>query len=642
MRMQKRLPLLLLSWALLLASCGKEEPVEIVTAIELTPEVIHLNDSVESSLLLTPIPAGIGEWRVAYSPTWLLVSPEEGNLSSSTVLKLFPDTEGLEPGTYFGEVEISSSAGYAVTEVTLTIGAKPQAQISNTNLHFPAETDSILINIGNSGTGALNWGLSAAESWIKTFPESGSLASGEETEVWITVSREDQPPGTMEGTISLASNSISGEILIPTTMEVPELALIEVSSDSLFFNYFINEQEITVKNVGNVEYSWTVSSAEGLIAIAPSSGSLAVGQSATLTLTSNRSGLTTGDHPDLLNLSNNKGESVEFQSVIRHFHEEKWLIEGEVEDAEYDKINNKLLVIVGSELRKYDFTTRSVSSVTLNLAGTSVSVSQDGNYAAVGHNGYLSYVNLSTMTLEKTLPASTNVNDVVLASNGYIYAFPTTGQWEYIRCVNISTGKETLQTGSSLYAGALAKLHPSGNYIYTADVNLSPGDLDKFDISGGTAKYMYDSPYHGDYPMGGGIWFSEDGARIFTPAGSIFRSTTDATTDMRYAGELVGENRFASIDHSSKANRIYAITDVSFSYDRSAIPVINIYDGTYNTLLGSQELPGFISPDGTGGGKISGSVGAFGFFNSSGTEFYAIVQNKDNEPEYALATITVQ
>ena len=116
-----------------------------------------------------------------------------------------------------------------------------------------------------------------------------------------------------------------------------------------------------------------------------------------------------------------------------------------------------------------------------------MSVSPDGLYAAVGHDGYLSYVRLTRpAAVLKTIPVSCNVFDIVLAGNGYAYAFPLEDQWVYIRCIQLQTGQET-QASGIVRERTRVKLHPDGLSIYGADNGLSPSDIEKYDISGGTA-----------------------------------------------------------------------------------------------------------------------------------------------------------
>ena len=258
-----------------------------------------------------------------------------------------------------------------------------------------------------------------------------------------------------------------------------------------------------------------------MVTATPTTGSLQIGESVTVNLNTDRTGLETGEHNAKINISNNKGESMSLPIIVKHFNEEKWLIEGVVKDAEYDRINDKLIVVVDSELRKYNFETESVTNIALPMPPSSVAISQDGLFAAVGHNALISYVDLTSMTLVETYPVTTDVLDIVLAPNNYIYAFPKADQWEQIRCINIATKEETLSSVSSIYAGTKAKLHPSGNYIYGADNGISPSDIEKYDITEGTATYSYDSPYHGDLRWVE-IYGSKRMGNVFLPVRATF------------------------------------------------------------------------------------------------------------------------
>jgi hypothetical protein len=91
-------------------------------------------------------------------------------------------------------------------------------------------------------------------------------------------------------------------------------------------------------------------------------------------------------------------------------------------DAEYSKLLNKIIAVASqpsNQLHIYDPVTETDTTVNLNLVPTCVSVSPDGLYAAVGHNAWISYVNLSTGTLVKTVAVTADVFDVVLADNEY-------------------------------------------------------------------------------------------------------------------------------------------------------------------------------------------------------------------------------
>lgn len=294
-----------------------------------------------------------------------------------------------------------------------------------------------------------------------------------------------------------------------------------------------------------------------------------------------------------------------------------------VVDAEYSKSMDKIIMVSsvpGNQLHIYDPLTNVDTSVALNLAPTSVSVSPDGLFAAVGHNAWISYVDLSAGALVKTIPVTADVLDLVLAGNGYVYAFPRIDQWVQIHGVNIATGAETLSTGMSIYAGTKAKLHPGGTSIYGAWNGLSPSDIEKYDISAGTPVYLYNSPYHGDYSMCGDLWMSEDGLRIFTKCGNVFNATNLQSTDMVYGGALQNLSLIRHLSHSSATAKIVAIPDNSWNTTNSDNEV-RVFGYDFLTFEQSIKLPNFV----VGNAQYPGH-GRFVFHSSSGAGYFVVLQ----------------
>jgi hypothetical protein len=293
-------------------------------------------------------------------------------------------------------------------------------------------------------------------------------------------------------------------------------------------------------------------------------------------------------------------------------------------DAEYSKQLGRIVFVSSTPLNQlhvYDPVAEQNSAVNLPLTPSSVSVSPDGLYAAVGHNGYVSYVDLTTPSLVDTIPSTADVSDVVLAGNGYIYAFPRIDQWETIRCINIATGQETTSTGYSIRAGTKAKLHPSGDSMYGADNGLSPSDIEKYDIAGGTAALLYDSPYHGDYSMCGDLWMSEDGLRIFTRCGNVFRASAVRAEDMTYNGSLEGLSLVRHLDHSAAIGNVVAVPDNSRWGNEFSDTEIQIFGYDYLTFKERIPLPHFVIS-----GDAYAGRGRFVFHNRDGSRYFVVVQ----------------
>ncbi|MBS1148515.1 MAG: chitinase [Myxococcaceae bacterium] len=293
-------------------------------------------------------------------------------------------------------------------------------------------------------------------------------------------------------------------------------------------------------------------------------------------------------------------------------------------DAEYSRALNRIITVSSGPnlLHVYDPVAKTDQSVALNLAPATVALSLDGQFAAVGHNGWVSYVQLSPLTLLKTLAVSCDVIDVVLPGNGYVHAFPRIDQWTQIRSLNLTTGVETMSAGWSIRAGTLAKLHPSGSVAYGANNGLSPSDIEKYNLDGGTAVRLYDSPYHGDYPMCGNLWITDTGDRIFTRCGNVFRSSPIQSMDMLYAGSLSGLPLVRHLDHSSAAGKLIAIPENGYGSTTPAADVkVRKYEDAFLVFQSEATLPQF-----TVGSASYATHGRFAFFNSAGTGHFVLVQ----------------
>jgi hypothetical protein len=647
-----RLAAFLLAALLLPFSCKKDEdPSDPNAQLIVSPENVMLNDNEEGKIFLSVQPKSTVSWQVAGKPDWMDVSPESGTYSGQIQeLKLMPQPTGLPEGTQVGIIEIiSDGAGKASVTVQLSIGAHPKAEVSPQTLNFPAGTDQQTLTVTNIGTGFLTGNLTSPASWVSFQPSSFSLSSGSSQVVLVTVNREGLAIGSLQSAAIFESNAENGPQGASITLTVPESGLITASNDSLLFNYFVDTRTTWLRNGGNTAFQWNASANQSFLQMNPSSGTLAPGDSVKLTIDALRNTFgNSSTYTAAISVQNNKGESLDIPVAVRHFKEEKWLLAGSIVDAEYDRSSDKIIAVTESpnQLLRLDPTTQTIQTVALNYVPTCVSVAPNGNFAAVGHNAAFSYVNLNTLSVQQVYAITTDALDIVLAPNNWVYVFPRQDQWENIRCVNLSTGNETLHAGNSIYAGTRAKLHPSGNYIYGANNGLSPSDFEKYNIAGGTAQYLYDSPYHGDYEFAGDLWFADDGARIFARSRNVFKSSTLQNNDMTYNGALVGEGGVVTLDHSTAANRIYSVfSDGMWFWDLKPGNQVRRYDAQFLAFQGTMTLPDFLVPDGTGGGKLAISRGYFGFFNAAGNKFHILVKAHEDAGavnEWALVSLDVQ
>jgi hypothetical protein len=580
------------------------------------------------------------------------------------VLMLLIDGCDSGPGPDHTPTRVSSKTPTVVLD-RIDTGTQPDTGVS-----LVSSPDKItLIRVGDtqsfflatSPSGSLEWRITSMPEWVTVEPAEG-LIDHNVVEVKVKKNGVVSSGGITPGRIQIISSGGAAEVIVERTQDAPTAVsgrstatprpvipatrtaqatnpLAKASKSSISFPPGANSADVSLTNAGTGELAWSVAPSDAWLKVSPSTGKLGPGESATLTVTKDDKQLTSGYASGFITIGSNS-TGGDLKLLVDAAAAPMWLLDHRVIDAEYNAKSGLIVTISAdpSKLNIVDPRTQKVLSVALPASPNCVSVQPDGAYAAVGHNAHVSYVNLVTGTLERTYDISADAIDVVLPGNGHVYAFPRTDQWETVRNVDLKTGGETLEAGL-LYAGMLAKLHPSAKYIYGADNGLSPSDLHKFELQNGTIVNLGDSRYHGDYTIGGNLWFSEDGTRIFAKGGTVFRASEAASQDMLYAGQLEGIYGLRSAASSTAAKRVLALD--GGSYNHPQVPGLRVYDTEFLAFKGTVHLPKFDAPGADGNMVEYDSQGHYVFINPASGSAYVLL-NADPasgiEKDWALAT----
>ncbi len=318
----------------------------------------------------------------------------------------------------------------------------------------------------------------------------------------------------------------------------------------------------------------------------------------------------------------------------------------DIVDADYSTSLDRVVLATSapSELVIVTPKTLETTSVALPLLPSSVSVAPDGRSAALAHNGFVSIVDLTTATLTKTISTTTVAGDIVLAANGFAYLFPESDQWVGIHSIDIAAGVDLGDDSSwGIYAGTLAKLHPSGQAMYGITVGLSPTDIETYDISAGVVGAISDSPYHGDYAMCGDLFLDKDGSRIFTGCGTAFKASPGTVDDMKYNGVLeesqAGSYAYRSIVHDPVKGLVYAIGREGPYWADEPDPSeasVRVYSYEFLAAQGSLPIPCMES-----GPTKATAYGRFVFVSSSGAQVHVLTRAEQSGlvDEWGLVTL---
>ena len=227
-------------------------------------------------------------------------------------------------------------------------------------------------------------------------------------------------------------------------------------------------------------------------------------------------------------------------------------------------------------------------------------------------------------TVRTTLPG---VFDVVADDYGRAFAFPAHSS-DHARTINFAAGTDA--SGSSVWTspGTKAKLVPkrSPMKLYGA-VPGSPGEMEAYAITGGTANWQWSWKYDYEHDHCGDLWTSaENQYRIYTRCGEVFQPGTTAVGDMIYAGRignaaLASGEQLAWVSESVAADELAALTVPA---EAGGDPELRTYVATTMAPASSRTLAKLGVA-----GVTHATHGRFVFHRSDGTERYVLVSIDD-------------
>ena len=234
----------------------------------------------------------------------VVLSP--GNLSTVTGVDGHFEFKDLDPGQVKVQV---SSAGYVTDsrQVTVVPGMSSQCDISlkkevkearlklsSTSLDFGSEQSSLSFSIQNTGnSGTVKWQIMDAPDWMTVSPLKGETAVGKSSAVVVTLNRalikKDE-----SATIRVVTDGESFPVDI--SAKAGTNFSFSITPENISFGTDATIRKITLRNeTYNGTLQWKIqdySSIKWISSVHPLSGSLGKGESAEVTVTIDRSGIT--------------------------------------------------------------------------------------------------------------------------------------------------------------------------------------------------------------------------------------------------------------------------------------------------------------------------------------------------------------
>jgi chitinase len=315
----------------------------------------------------------------------------------------------------------------------------------------------------------------------------------------------------------------------------------------------------------------------------------------------------------------------------------KTLLGYRVLDAAYSRAVDRVVIVTDSpsSVHLLDPHTMNDVAIALPSAPTAVAVSPDGEHAAVGHDGFVSYVDLMAQTLVQTFPLSAPVGSVALTDTGYVYAIPSSDQWVALYILDVTTGTVTMGDSNEIYAGTKGVVSADSMTLYLADNGLSPSSLYRYDISTPTAPTETQENFGDDYSICGNLWTSKDGSLLYTACGHVFHGS-----DLSYDGSLSSLASVIGVDDFSSDGTVAALgvtSAYSLTTDTPNLPTaVQTFSPTYlqpGTVL---PLPPLAAP-----GGVAPSDGRFVFHDAAGTGTVVLLHASDPVSQVDVFGVTV-
>ncbi|MBB3168997.1 PKD domain-containing protein [Simiduia aestuariiviva] len=203
--------------------------------------------------------------------------------------------------------------------------------------------------------------------------------------------------------------------------------------------------------------------------------------------------------------------------------------------------------------------------------------------------GFIGTFDLETSAFVSVYRISTDPYDMVVTAGGKLVVASGSGQWTDIFAYAADTG--TVLGQSFIRQRSRLSLHPSGNWVFAADTDSSPSDIEKFDISGTGIGSGVDSPYHGHHRMSGNVWALATGVHLLTRGGDVFLAS-----DMSYVFGLTpnGVSVKSAVNTTSSAPLwVLDSNNVVSRYDASSFS-LHSSSVAYTNATGLFELDGIV------------------------------------------------
>lgn len=206
-----------------------------------------------------------------------------------------------------GSVQVTVAEGQSATGSLQLIEQTPELSVSATELNYGTTETTKTMQVSNTGIGTLNCTLSTDLPWVTISQSSCAINAAEIKNITLTINKTGLAYGNYNPKVTINSNGGSKVIGLIVNVPNPNQPFLTVSSLELNFGTLETQQNLTIKNSGNGELTYSIAKTQSWLTINNSSGTLAGGVQKVIGVTINRQNIAAGDYTDRLTVTTNGG-----------------------------------------------------------------------------------------------------------------------------------------------------------------------------------------------------------------------------------------------------------------------------------------------------------------------------------------------
>ena len=281
--------------ALIWTSCGGPTGGDDNPVLSVTPVLLDFGEA-RTSLTLTISNAGSGvlDWSIQVpSEGWVSVNQVSGTVLNTPLnIEVRIDREKAPVGQQ-GVVLVVIGGDGSRKEVTVQANIRRLAVLSVTplNLSFGETSSQQQVTLRNDGGEPLTWSGASPQEWISVAPASGSLETGNQQSVTVTIDRQQLASGANQGSVDFTTSQ-AGSKSVAVLATGSTYGTLSASPTTLDFGTRNSRVSLEIRRIGGTgTMEWSVEASHSWIDPKTTSGSLLIGESRTIFIEVKREGL---------------------------------------------------------------------------------------------------------------------------------------------------------------------------------------------------------------------------------------------------------------------------------------------------------------------------------------------------------------